>query len=1407
MIQIFVTMHRISVFYWLKHNTSLPVMNDIMMTKKRIGLLKRIAFVLLASAASFNASAYTDYYRLVWTDDPSSTMTIGWRQQSGSFSEVRYRVKGSLSAWSSQGGLTQYQYQNLVNGVPDTLDNSFVKLTGLQADTDYEFQICDSDGCSQQYMWFRTAPNTPQPVTFIAGGDSRRESSTDYLKNDHARRDGFRLVAKMRPLFVLFSGDYMNNGTYEEWLLWLDEWQLTQSFDGRMYPLIPTHGNHENDVVDMMQQIFNVDGPGGNPANGTYDALSFAGDMMRIWTLNTELEPGVGYSALQNQNAVAWNAQTNWLAGDLALHNNVTWKIANYHRPLRPHTSGKDEGLQRYSEWGSLFDQYDLDLAIESDSHMVKYTVPVNASTSGAADEGFLAANVGAGEHGTIFIGEGSWGSPKRPIDDDKSWTLISNSFWQFKHITVTPSSLQVRTVRFENYSYPNGVDNEVENLSQAIQDLDPLALPAGLDLWAPFEGDVPLTLPYQSGYTVKADAGTVVVDDSGNESAPEGALFFATFTGASVAGDLSITTDYGNMTQYSVACSDAPWYVYSGSSGSKVSANGYAPGSPAENCDNWLFLPAQDLSALDAITLRFDSDYNFTGPELQILYSSNYNPQLNADPNTAIWHELDWVKPAAAGYSPMTDSGPIIIEAAAIPLAERDNVTIAYRYQTNGREAGDGRIWEVDNIVVTDGADAGSEPTGENFNSGTLGSWQQVNLSSPAIWSGATVAGEAAAAINNNGQISAADDWLISPAFAIPGDATEMDFNYRTYFSGATSYPASTNLQLLIYPQCQLSGSYQIADIDAADWQVLNNTFSGSENSWADQATIDLLPYAGQTICLAFRYRDNAGFFGSTRQWAVDELIIGEPPAVVNDDVPAKPQGTIRVATFNSLLANRGAAGEPSNVYDPSIDPATLLNDLLGGNDSQAKGIAEIIQRVNPDIILLNEFDWDVNEQAINSFKNEYLAVAQAVDTAAAIYPYHYVAKSNTGTQPESEGEADCDFNDPAQGCGQPGSANDNPEDAYGFGYYPGAFGMAILSRYPIDSAAIRTFRKFLWQDMPANVLPDGWYSNDELAIFRVSSKSHWDIPVDINGETLHLLASHPTPPVFDGSEDRNGRRNHDEIRVWEDYVSRQGSDCYLYDDEGNQACLGYGKRFVMLGDQNADPSQGDSFASAILQFLNNPYVDASFEPISNGGEGTTTGLRATADFGLRADYVVPGKAGLKVRMDSCDRDDPGLSCGIYWPRAGDPKRNLTGSCSDSGPGCASSDHRLVWMDLEIIPDQDQDGIPDDVDNCVSASNSQQDDLDRDFKGDNCDSDDDGDLMDDDWELSYGLNPANPADAETDLDGDGSNNRQEFFAGTNPLIADGTNPAYENSEDIPFLPLWALILLAGGMGWFVRKQ
>jgi hypothetical protein len=400
-------------------------------------------------------------------------------------------------------------------------------------------------------------------------------------------------------------------------------------------------------------------------------------------------------------------------------------------------------------------------------------------------------------------------------------------------------------------------------------------------------------------------------------------------------------------------------------------------------------------------------------------------------------------------------------------------------------------------------------------------------------------------------------------------------------------------------------------------------------------------------------------------------------PAASVQNDT-ADPTTTVRFATFNASL-NRSGSGQ-------------LLADLLAPTDlsrlgvQQAHNVAEIVQRIRPDGLLLNEFDFE--PQALDLFADSFLAVPHG-DAAGIAYPYRFIAPSNTGIP------SGFDLNN--------NGAVSGPDDAFGFGFYPGQFGMAVYSRYPIDRDAIRTFQLFRWKDMPGARLPDDpatpapadWYSPQELDVFRLSSKSHWDVPIGIGGKTVHFLVSHPTPPVFDGPEDRNGTRNADEIRFWADYVTPGHTSSYIYDDSGRPGGVAPGSLFVVAGDQNSDPLDGDSIPGAIQQLLDHPLVNTKLTPSSPGAVeaatlqgGANLSHRSdprfdTADFAdgapgnLRADYVLPRKT---LRM---------LDAGVFWPVQSDPLFRLTGVFGFFPPaignGFPASDHRAVWIDVEV--------------------------------------------------------------------------------------------------------------------------
>jgi len=440
----------------------------------------------------------------------------------------------------------------------------------------------------------------------------------------------------------------------------------------------------------------------------------------------------------------------------------------------------------------------------------------------------------------------------------------------------------------------------------------------------------------------------------------------------------------------------------------------------------------------------------------------------------------------------------------------------------------------------------------------------------------------------------------------------------------------------------------------------------------------------------------------------------------------------TVRFATFNASL-NRDASGQLlSDLANPLASggvTSTVANRIL-----QARNVAEVLQRINADVLLVNEFDFDTagsagasgtpmppgsSSQSAALFQSNFLSSAKGNAirgfTQPLTYGHRYTPNTNTGIA------SGFDLNNNGAAVTTPGAPGFG-DDAWGFGNFGGQFGFTVYSKYEI--VGVRSFQNFKWKDMSGNLLTNDptankltdFYSPEEVAQLRLSSKNHVDVTVRINGQDVHFLSAHPTPPTFDGAEDRNGKRNHDEIRLWADYVAGGAQASYLYDDQGGSGGLKAGAKFVIAGDYNADPLDGDSFKglvagvqyNAIGQLLDNPLVNTSLTPSapggldakdhpSNNGSANLSHLgdptQDTADFSdfapgnLRVDYVLPS-ANLTMS-----------GAGIFWPA--DPDRNapnttgelydLVGNFRDQNlyANFPSSDHKAVWVDVHMpIPE-----------------------------------------------------------------------------------------------------------------------
>ncbi|WP_281987545.1 fibronectin type III domain-containing protein [Aquimarina aggregata] len=460
--------------------------------------MKKLYF-LFAILIGLQTQASNGKYRLTLRGNPATSIVIGWDQTSGSNPVVYY-------------GTTDYgtNYRNYPNSKAPSrtvsyksMNNTFARLTGLTPNTAYYFVIRDSQGTSSRF-WFKTAPSDNRRLSFIAGGDSRN--------NRTPRRNANSLVAKLKPHAVLFGGDMTNGDSSSEWRTWFNDWQLTIASDGRMFPIIAARGNHE-DSNNSIYNLFDV------PSSSVYYAITFGRNLVRTYTLNTEISIS--------------GSQTTWLRNDLNANTNTVWKMAQYHKPMRPHVSSKREGNSQYSNWARLFYDKGVKLVVECDAHTVKTTWPLRPSTSSGNDEGFKRDN----ENGTVYVGEGCWGAPLRSNNDNKSWTRNSSRFNQFKWIFVSESKIEARTIKVDNASQVGSVSNN-----------NVFAIPANLDIWRPSNGSV-VTINKGTIVDPNPDNGSIeVAISNGNDDVEEekdGSLY-------TNSSDLELVYDSSN-TSYQV--------------------------------------------------------------------------------------------------------------------------------------------------------------------------------------------------------------------------------------------------------------------------------------------------------------------------------------------------------------------------------------------------------------------------------------------------------------------------------------------------------------------------------------------------------------------------------------------------------------------------------------------------------------------------------------------------------------------------------------------------------------------------------------------------------------------------------------------------------------------------------------
>lgn len=404
-------------------------------------ILAMMPWMFLVMAVTESA-AKTLRYRVIVREDPANSMVIGWEQRNCDDAVLYY---GPVDHGADCG---KYPMSKPADHtvVHKGMNNHFARLRGLMPNTAYYFVIRDSEGISERY-WFKTLPNSSEePLSIIAGGDSRRaEWDTSAYE---PRILSNIMVSKLRPDLVTFAGDFTNRNSNGQWHSWFDDWQYTIAEDGRMFPILAARGNHENENQDI-EHLFD------SPHPHIYFATQLGGDLIRMYTLNSNISIS--------------GAQTDWLENDLAASQDQTyWTLVQYHHPIVPHQTGKTYKILQYRYWAPLFYKHQVQLVIECDSHVAKNSWPIIPSNRWYADGGFVRNDA----RGTVYTGEGSW-AITRQADVDYRWTRESGSFTQFKWLKVSRDNIELRTVITTNA-------NEVE----AVSDDAKFVIPEALNLW-----------------------------------------------------------------------------------------------------------------------------------------------------------------------------------------------------------------------------------------------------------------------------------------------------------------------------------------------------------------------------------------------------------------------------------------------------------------------------------------------------------------------------------------------------------------------------------------------------------------------------------------------------------------------------------------------------------------------------------------------------------------------------------------------------------------------------------------------------------------------------------------------------------------------------------------------------------
>lgn len=377
----------------------------------------------------------------------------------------------------------------------------------------------------------------------------------------------------------------------------------------------------------------------------------------------------------------------------------------------------------------------------------------------------------------------------------------------------------------------------------------------------------------------------------------------------------------------------------------------------------------------------------------------------------------------------------------------------------------------------------------------------------------------------------------------------------------------------------------------------------------------------------------------------------------------------SLRVATVNAGLSED--------------EEGALAERLEGGQDEAAQMLARNIQKTRPDVLLITDIDTDTHVADI--FKDQYLAEAQAdgeagsKDLSPLDYRYVYAASTNAGVQ------SGADLN----GNGSTGDAG----DAFGVGHFEGQRSMILYSRYPIKQDEVRTFNDLIWSELPGNSLDTEKYSKLVRSVLPLNSTSLWDVPLDVDGETVHVVATGLTPDQGEGAD---ADRRLDQLRFLNMYLSDSDELRDLTDDAGAYGGLEQEANAVVLGalgpdleslDENVGQKRQDA-AEELETFLDSGELDVA-KPSSAGAQcedDASPQIRTILDFVCATQYATrigggTSRSDYVAAANGSTVSKSGIEAAMSRAVA---EKSSAGTSSASSAGA----RRMVWADVTLKRD-----------------------------------------------------------------------------------------------------------------------